>query len=180
MKCIVDSCSKDKKYAIGYCPMHYQRSKKGIDLNKEPKVKNKGKTCLNPECFKEPRSRGFCKNCGRKQDKFGDPNVGKKKGKYRKKSRDDGRGYVIQYDPTSIHADAAGRVAEHRKVMGDAIGRRLFDHENVHHKNGIRSDNRLENLELWSKAQPPGQRVEDKIEFYIHFLEQYGYEVKKA
>lgn len=61
--------------------------------------------------------------------------------------------------------------------MEKHVGRPLFQHETVHHKNGVRTDNRVENLELWSKSQPYGQRVEDKIAWAMVFLEQYGYEI---
>jgi hypothetical protein len=68
---------------------------------------------------------------------------------------------------------------EHHIVMEQKLGRELYDHERVHHINGIRNDNRPENLELWSTWQPYGQRVEDKIKYYVEFLEQYGYKVSK-
>ena len=97
-----------------------------------------------------------------------------------------------------------GRVMEHRWVMEQRLGRSLLPHEEVHHRNGHRDDNdrcpscpgttpppevrgkRLHcaacgwkstgqpNLELWTVSQPKGQRVEDKMEWALGFLSQYG------
>lgn len=82
-------------------------------------------------------------------------------------------GYVVEYQVGHMQADKDGKLLQHRRVVSERLGRRLHSYENVHHKNGNRQDNRPENLELWVKRQPAGQRVEDLVEWAKWILKEY-------
>jgi hypothetical protein len=57
--------------------------------------------------------------------------------------------------------------------MAQHLKRPLYPQEVVHHRNGDRTDNRIENLELWSTTQPKGQHIDDKVAFAVEILRRY-------
>lgn len=79
------------------------------------------------------------------------------------------KGYVMSYDEREKQYRP-----EHRIVMEAILGRPLHKDETVHHINGVRTDNRPENLELWGNRHPKGQRIEEKVAWCLEFLSRYG------
>jgi hypothetical protein len=91
----------------------------------------------------------------------------------------DAHGYRRLYKPLHPNANGSGYVLDHVAVMAKQIGRPLRKGETVHHRNGIRDDNRIENLELWASMHPSGQRVTDLVAFAREILDRYGREADR-
>jgi len=76
--------------------------------------------------------------------------------------------------PAHPRAQTRPYVFEHIVVMEGMIGRHLEPFETVHHRNGVRDDNRPENLELWTRPQPNGIRARDAVAWARTILELYA------
>ena len=157
--CQVDLCVNGI-FVMPYCSNHYRRYRTyGDPLATDLKTRPYGaKKCSIDNCEKKHNAKGYCATHYNRWKNLGDPLAEIRKGKGSRIT-----GYVWKN----------GR-AEHRSVMEQHIGRTLMPHENIHHKNGDREDNRIENLELWSRSQPSGQRVVDKVNWAVEILSQYA------
>jgi hypothetical protein len=83
-------------------------------------------------------------------------------------------GYVMIRVPDHPRAPGNhGYVFEHILVMEEILGRYLLPDESVHHRNGIRDDNRPENLELWIRPQSAGIRAKDAVAWAREIIARY-------
>ena len=76
-----------------------------------------------------------------------------------------GDGYVLTYRPDSPEAQGTGWALEHRVVMATELGHALPAGSTVHHRNGVRDDNRPVNLEVRAGSHGQGQSVPDLLDW---------------
>lgn len=171
--CAVDACERQAK-SRGWCHAHYQRWRATGDVQADLPLR-RVRPCAADGCDRPSYARQHCATHYKRILAHGDARADEPI----RVVTGDGwllHGYWYVAVPTEERWLASGerKLAEHRLVMARHLGRPLATDEVVHHVNGRRTDNRIENLELWSTAHPKGQRVEDKVAFAIKLLRRYA------
>lgn len=183
-ECSIEGCT-NKELARGWCAMHYTRWSRGGEPGTAERRRGVNRTspdqpCSVNGCVTAVHAHGMCPAHLSRWRKYGDP-LGAAPTRPRK-TLDELRREAFDGDPGGSTSPSGyryrtlrrnERYAEHRLVMEHHLGRALYRDETVHHLNGDRSDNRIDNLELWSSWQPAGQRVEDKIQWAKQVLARY-------
>ena len=159
--CSFEGC-EHKHLAKGFCRRHYEQWRGGRPLKP---ILEGPQPCAFDGCDREAAAKGLCKQHHRQH------RLGKELAPIRP-IRPKGEGHIAA-DGYRKFVINGKHITEHRLVMERQLGRKLHGEENVHHINGDRLDNRIENLELWSSTQPSGQRLADKVAWAIDLLAEY-------
>lgn len=174
-ECAVEGCGR-KAVTRGWCHGHYLRWSRTGDVRAEvPLARPVNDTCTVAGCERGAHSAEYCRSHYKRYKLYGDPLAG---GPVRVVTGDGcmSHGYwwvAVRPNQRYLVPDDRKRELEHRLVMAEVLGRPLTDTEVVHHRDGDRLNNTRDNLELWSTAQPKGQRVEDKLRFAWQMIELY-------
>ena len=161
--CQIEGCD-GLHVALGYCDMHYQRFKTYGDPGPVHSLKaTRAECCSAKGCARPVRARGWCLLHYERVKKTGEPGPNELLR---------GNGYIDQFGYRVISVDGRS-LKEHRAVMSRHLGRELLAGETVHHKNGVRHDNQIENLELRSGYHPQGASVKDHIAWAKEILRRY-------
>lgn len=156
--CVVTGCEKPW-LARGLCDKHYYRWRKhgdpalGAFTPSGVRREERGPCGWCGEMFMATirPDRPHREYCGRKC-------ANKAKAAGRPHRRINTKGYVELWKPDHPNAACTGYVREHRYVLAEHLGRPLGNDEVVHHRNGIKADNRIENLEVMSASSHSGLR----------------------
>lgn len=166
--CVFEGCDRARLTRTGLCGPHRRQQQTGRPL---VPIRGDRAQCAFDGCNKKVNSKGLCDGHAQQRKR----GVELRPLHIPTHRWSHGSGYVILKDLSR----PSGRIMEHVKIMADHIGRPLAEGENVHHINGVRDDNRIENLELWNTRQPKGQRVDQKVEWAVELLRLYRPELLK-
>jgi hypothetical protein len=172
--CAVEGCGR-RAVTRGWCHGHYLRWHRTGDVRADvPLRRPEQDDCAIGGCPRGAHSAGLCRSHYERLRVHGRPEAG---GPVRTVTGNGhvSRGYwMVPVPQADRHlVGGAAWTGEHRLVMARLLRRPLTPDETVHHVNGDRLDNDPANLELWSCAQPSGQRVEDKVRYALALLRRY-------